>query len=80
MSIRPKPFLDEARKLAQQLAVGPPLGFAMTKRALNQSLVNNISDQLDLEGQLQNIAGHSADYKEGVASFYEKRKPVFTGK
>lgn len=72
-------FLDEARALANKLADGPPMGFAMTKRALNKSLGVTFAEQLDYEAYLQDIAGHSADYQEGVNAFYEKRKPQFTG-
>ncbi len=72
-------FGEAALLLAQKLANMPTKGLAMTKHALNQSLSNNLEEQLLLEEQLQPQAGQTEDYKEGVAAFLEKRKPVFKG-
>jgi 2-(1,2-epoxy-1,2-dihydrophenyl)acetyl-CoA isomerase len=73
-------FSDESLKLAKTLAAMPTRGLALTKRALNQSLINNYDDQLHDEELLQEQAGRTADYKEGVQAFLEKRKPTFQGR
>jgi 2-(1,2-epoxy-1,2-dihydrophenyl)acetyl-CoA isomerase len=41
---------------------------------------NDLTQQLALEELLQTEAGQTHDFNEGVQSFLEKRKPVFTGK
>jgi 2-(1,2-epoxy-1,2-dihydrophenyl)acetyl-CoA isomerase len=51
----------------------------MMKRAFAASVENTLDAQLDLERDLQNAAGRTADYAEGVRAFLEKRKPLFTG-
>lgn len=71
---------DEALKLARQLATQPTYGLALIKRALNASANNSFDAQLDLERDLQRLAGRSEDYREGVAAFMAKRTPEFKGR
>lgn len=67
------------KTLSQKLASMPTKGLALTKQALNMSLVNNLAIQLEMEEQLQTEAGRTSDYAEGVNAFLEKRKPTFKG-
>jgi 2-(1,2-epoxy-1,2-dihydrophenyl)acetyl-CoA isomerase len=65
--------------LARHLATAPTLGLARTKQALQASALNTLDAQLDLERDFMRELGRSADYREGVAAFLDKRTPRFTG-
>lgn len=72
--------LDEALTLAKQLAAGPTKAFGLTKRALNRAIFPDLDELLEYEGHLQEIAGRSDDFQEGVTAFLEKRQPTYSGK
>jgi 2-(1,2-epoxy-1,2-dihydrophenyl)acetyl-CoA isomerase len=66
--------------LATRLASLPGRAIGLTKRLLNQSLNNDLAQQLEAEAFDQETAGKTADHYEGVTAFLEKRKPNFQGK
>ncbi|HRE41536.1 MAG TPA: enoyl-CoA hydratase-related protein [Ignavibacteria bacterium] len=64
---------------AKKYASMPTKSIGMIKNILNISYNSDLNTILNLEGEYQNIAGNSNDYKEGVNSFLEKRRPMFSG-
>ena len=70
---------SEAEKISLQLASGPTKSLGLIKQAIYSSANNDLATQLDLERDLQREIGKGEDYREGVASFLEKRKPQFKG-
>jgi 2-(1,2-epoxy-1,2-dihydrophenyl)acetyl-CoA isomerase len=72
-------LMQEAEKVAAQLAKSPPGALARIKQMFAVAASNNLDAQLDLEARLQGEAGRTADYAEGVRAFQEKRAPVFRG-
>jgi len=73
-------LMPETMVLARRLAQGPTLGLGLIKQALNRSLENDLTQQLDLERDLQKRAASSADFREGVAAFLNKRPAKFSGR
>lgn len=72
-------LMENAMKLAVQLAKMPTRGLWLTKQLLNESVTNGLEAQLKREGELQTQAGATNDHREGVKAFLEKRPPVFNG-
>jgi 2-(1,2-epoxy-1,2-dihydrophenyl)acetyl-CoA isomerase len=70
----------DAQELAARLAALPTRAIGLTKRALNHAWAAELEDQLEWEAFLQQAAGQTADHREGVAAFLEKRKPKFLGR
>lgn len=72
-------LLEQSEALTGRLAAGPTEAIALMKRAFAASSTNGLEAQLELEAQLQGLAGRTADYAAGVQAFLARRKPVFTG-
>jgi 2-(1,2-epoxy-1,2-dihydrophenyl)acetyl-CoA isomerase len=67
-------------ELASGLAAMPTRGVGMTKRLFDEAAHNTLEQQLELEAELQTAATQTADFREGVAAFLEKREPRFEGR
>ena len=58
----------------------PTRAIGMTKRLFDHADTATLEEQLEFEAQLQSAATQTADFREGVDAFLEKREPAFTGR
>lgn len=65
---------EESLAIVRRLAGMPSTGLRLIKRALNQSLHNSLETQLDLEAELQGLAGRTPEFRQAVSVFLAKRK------
>src|SRR5258705_846589 len=72
-------LIAEARKLAERIAANPPHAVRMTKRLIREGQHVQLATLLELSAAMQSLAHATADHKEAVAAFVEKRKPEFGG-
>ncbi len=72
-------YLDEAVKLANEIAARPPLAVRFAKEAINKAFEESLSEGLEFERRLFYFLFASDDQKEGMRAFIEKRSPQWTG-
>jgi 2-(1,2-epoxy-1,2-dihydrophenyl)acetyl-CoA isomerase len=71
--------LDAARTLADRVAANPPRSVRLAKRLLIESRHARLEDVLELSAAYQALAHETADHREALDAFFEKRAPNFTG-
>ena len=71
-------LMSGAMEVASRLANGPK-SLSLIRKAYWKTWSNSYEQQLELESDLQNEAGQSSDFKEGVSAFLQKRDAQFNG-
>ncbi|QCR23308.1 enoyl-CoA hydratase-related protein [Pontibacter sp. SGAir0037] len=73
-------YLEEAFKLAGEIAQMSPVAAKLAKEAVNRSFEASLEEGLYFERKNFYLCFASEDQKEGMAAFIEKRKPSFSGR
>ena len=73
-------YLDEALKLAREIASKAPIAVRLAKEAVNRAYETSLSDGLDYERRLFYFLFATEDQKEGMQAFVEKRAAEWTGR
>jgi enoyl-CoA hydratase len=73
-------WLDEAKRVAGEIAVKAPVAQRLAKEAVNRAYETTLTAGLDVERKLFHLAHSTEDAKEGLAAFGEKRDPNFRGR
>lgn len=74
-------LLGAARDMASKIAANAPLAVSMTKAAMYRGLhEHDLAAHMDYEVYIMNILFGTEDFREGMASLWEKRAPVFKGR
>ena len=75
----PHELLDQAQKLAHELASGPTFAHGMTKTMLHQEWAMTLDQAIEAEAQAQAICMQTKDFSRAYEAFAAKQKPVFKG-
>ncbi len=73
-------FMSKSMEILEKVSDMPTAALKLTKKAFAESYDNTLKKQLELEAKLQQEAANSQDFREGIAAFHDKRKPVYKGK
>lgn len=78
--IYPQDVFDaKVHEFATSVASGPLKSYALLKRAINKQILPELTEALEYEAFLQEVAGYTEDHVEGVMAFIQKRTPKFKG-
>ncbi len=77
--VDPSDHLAEVERWATRMAAGPPIAHAWTKRAIHRSLSADMAGEFEFEVFAQVQCLQTADHREGVLAFQEKRRPEYRG-
>lgn len=72
-------LMKRATDLALRLAAGPTQAYGAAKRVMHAAVMLPLRDTMHLEASTQDLVGETADNREGLAAFFEKRSPRFRG-
>jgi enoyl-CoA hydratase len=78
--VAPEAWLDEAKRVAREIAAKGPVAQRLAKEAVNRSFDSTLELGLEHERRLLYLAFASDDAREGLAAFREKRDPEFEGR
>ena len=78
--VEPEDLMEAARALAARVAKNPPHAVRMAKRLLRESQHQSLESLLELSAAMQALAHHTADHREALAAFGEKRAGEYTGR
>ena len=73
-------LLIQAKAIAVQLASGPTRAYGVSKRLLHRGWTETLETQMENESQAIANSAHTADAREGITAFLEKRPPKYQGK
>ncbi|AWH94564.1 crotonase/enoyl-CoA hydratase family protein [Dietzia psychralcaliphila] len=78
--VEPENLLEAAHALAARVAKNPPHAVRMAKKLLRESQHQSLESLLELSAAMQALAHHTADHREALAAFAEKRAGEYTGR
>jgi len=73
-------LIAQARAIAVQLAAGPTRAYGISKRLLHSGWTETLETQMENESQAIANSARTADAREGIKAFLEKRPPKYKGK
>ena len=73
------PVLEISMETARELAAGPTLAHAVTKKMLHQEWSAGVDEAIDMEAQAQASLMQTKDFHRAYEAFAAKQKPVFKG-